>query len=82
MIVVQVKENSQGSGSYKDYGSGGGSYSGGSSSGGGFFGGYFNPFRTIGYGGHISSWITNIVIIITVVVVAYIVIDMIRNRRD
>lgn len=59
-----------------------GSYRGGSSYGGGFFGGYFNPFRTIGYGGHISSWITNIVIIITVVVVAYIVIDMIRNRRD
>lgn len=65
----------------KDYSSDGG-YPGGSMSGGGFFGGYFNPFRAFGYGGHISSWIINIVIIITVIVVAYIIIDIIRSKRS
>lgn len=62
---------------YDDYDSSKGNYSGG-----GFFGGYFNPFRSFGYGRwYVSSWIVNIVIIITVIVIAYILIDYLRNRR-
>ncbi|MBQ8999042.1 MAG: hypothetical protein IJ086_10210, partial [Clostridium sp.] len=51
-------------------------------SSGRYYGGYSNPFRYMGYRMGLSSWITNIIIIITVIVVLYIVIDYIRSKRD
>lgn len=48
------------------------------------FGGFYgssNPFYRMTYGFRTSSWIMNIVIIITILVILYIIIDFIRNRR-
>ncbi len=70
------------SGTYDDYNPGRGSYSGGTNWSGRFFGNYFNPYRTFGFVGGMSSWIVTLVTIIIVIIVMYIVIDYIRNRRD
>lgn len=70
------------SGSYDDYDSRGGSYSGGSNWGGRLFRSYFNPYRTFRFYGGVSSWITTLVTIITLMIVLYIIVDYIRNRRD
>ena len=41
----------------------------------------FNSFRYGGFGfGY--SWITSFVTILTIIIIAYIIIDLIRNRRD
>ncbi len=48
---------------------------------GGYYGGY-NPFSRIFYGFNISSWIIKLVILITIIVVIFIVVDYIRSRRD
>lgn len=60
-------------------------YGGSSSSrpifGGGYYSGY-NPFRRVFFGYGISSWIMKLVIIITVIVFIYIIIDYIRSKRD
>lgn len=59
----------------------------GSSSGGNWSGSFwglnnlFNSFRYGGFGfGY--SWITSFVTILTIIIIAYIIIDLIRNRRD
>ena len=66
-------------------------YSGGSSRrtyipsayGRGFFGfGGYNPFRYMGYRMGISPIIMDIVMIITVLIVLYIIIDFIRSRKN
>lgn len=44
--------------------------------------GYSNPFYGMMYGFRTSSWITKLVIIITIIIVAYMIIDFIRSRRD
>ena len=66
----------------KDYDDYGGSIPRRSIFSGGYYGGY-SPFRGgfFGYSG-ISSWIMKLVMIITVIVVIYIVIDYIRSKRD
>ncbi|EPZ54913.1 hypothetical protein H477_4054 [[Clostridium] sordellii ATCC 9714] len=51
--------------------------------GGGFFGfGGYNPFRYMGYRMGVSPIITDIVMVITVGIVLYIVIDFIKGRRN
>lgn len=58
---------------------------GGSRSYGGFYGGFYggySPFHRMLYGFSMSSWITKLVVILTVAVVAYIIIDYIRSKRD
>ncbi|MGL4913683.1 MAG: hypothetical protein ACRC3Y_14765 [Romboutsia sp.] len=47
---------------------------------GGFYG-FSNPFYGMMYGFRTSSWIMKIVMIITVIVILYIIIDFIRSRR-
>ncbi|MBQ3423390.1 MAG: hypothetical protein IJH34_17425 [Romboutsia sp.] len=76
------KDNSSHSGSYQEYDSGRGTYSGGTNWAGRLFRSYFNPYRTFGFVGGMSSWIVTLVTIIIVIIVMYIVIDYIRNRRD
>lgn len=49
--------------------------------GGSYYGGY-SPFRSSFWGYGISSWIMNVVIFITAIVVIYIIIDYIRSKRD
>lgn len=66
------------SGSYKDYGGNRSSRPIFSSRG---FYGYSNPFYGMMYGFRTSSWITKLVVIITIIIIVYIVIDFIRNRR-
>lgn len=44
--------------------------------------GYSNPFYGMMYGFRRTSWITKLVIAITVIVIIYIAIDYIRSRRD
>jgi len=51
------------------------------SSRGGFYG-FFNPFYGMTHGFRTSSWIIKAVMVITIIVVLYIVIDFIRNRRN
>ena len=46
----------------------------------GLFG--YNPFRGFGYRMGISSMIMDIVMVITILIVAYIIFDMIRSRRN
>ena len=46
----------------------------------GLFG--YNPFRSFGYRMGISSMIMDIVMVITILIVAYIIFDMIRSRRN
>lgn len=46
----------------------------------GFYG-FSNPFYGMMHGFRMSSWITKLVTIIMVIVIAYIVIDFIRSRR-
>ncbi|GAA0704791.1 hypothetical protein GCM10008904_12260 [Paraclostridium ghonii] len=49
----------------------------------GFFGfGGYNPFRYMGYRMGISPLITDIVMVITILIVLYIIIDFIRNRKN
>lgn len=48
---------------------------------GSYYGGY-SPFRRVFFGYGISSWIMKLVMLITVIVVIYIVIDYIRSKRD
>lgn len=48
---------------------------------GGFYG-FFNPFYGMRHGFKTSSWITKVVVAITIIVVLYIVIDFIRNRKN
>lgn len=51
--------------------------------GGGFFGfGGYNPFRYMGYRLGIRPIIMDVVLIITVLIVLYIIIDFIRSRRN
>ena len=64
-----------------DYGDYGGSRSKKSIFGGSYYGGY-SPFRRVFFGYGVSSWIMKLVMIITVIVVIYIVIDYIRSKRD
>lgn len=70
---------------YDDYDDNGGSSSSrpvfGGSRYGGYYGGY-SPFHRVFYGFGMSSWITKIVVIITVAVIAYIIFDYIRSRRN
>lgn len=47
---------------------------------GGFYG-FSNPFYGMMYGFRTSSWIMKSVMIITVIVILYIIIDIIRSRR-
>ncbi|MDU7536775.1 MAG: hypothetical protein E7K67_07220, partial [Peptostreptococcaceae bacterium] len=63
---------------YDDYG---GSTSKKSIFGGSYYGGY-SPFRRVYFGYGISSWIMKLVMLITVIVVIYIIIDYIRSKRD
>ena len=63
---------------YDDYG---GSNSKKSIFWGSYYGGY-SPFRRVFFGYGISSWIMKLVMLITVIVVIYIVIDYIRSKRD
>ncbi len=63
---------------YDDYG---GSTSKKSIFGGSYYGGY-SPFRRVYFGYGISSWIMKLVMLITVIVVIYIIIDDIRSKRD
>lgn len=46
----------------------------------GFYG-FFNPFYRMRYGFGTSSWIIKAVMVITIIVILYIVIDFIRSRR-
>lgn len=49
----------------------------------GFFGfGGYNPFRYMGYRFGVSPMIMDIVMIITVLIVGYIIVDFIRSRRN
>ena len=64
-----------------DYGDYGGSRSKKSIFRGSYYGGY-SPFRRVFFGYGVSSWIMKLVMIITVIVVIYIVIDYIRSKRD
>jgi len=48
---------------------------------GGFYG-FFNPFYGMTHGFRTSSWITKTIMVITIIVVLYIVIDFIRSRRN
>ncbi len=49
----------------------------------GFFGfGGYNPFRYMGYRMGISPIIMNMVVIITILIVLYVILDFIRNRRN
>lgn len=48
---------------------------------GGYYGGY-SPFHRISYGFGMSSWITKVVIAITMAVIAYIIFDYIRSRKN
>jgi len=48
---------------------------------GSYYGGY-SPFRRAFFGYGISSWIMKLVMIITVIVAIYIIIDYIRSKRD
>ncbi|WP_195938013.1 hypothetical protein [Romboutsia sp. 1001713B170131_170501_G6] len=50
--------------------------------GGGYYSGGFNPFGRMFYSFSMSSWIVKLVVILTIIVVLYIAIDFIRNRRD
>ena len=63
---------------YDDYG---GRTSKKSIFGGSYYGGY-SPFRRVYFGYGISSWIMKLVMLITVIVVIYIIIDYIRSKRD
>ncbi len=63
---------------YDDYGE---SKSKKSIFGGSYYGGY-NPFRRVFFGYGISSWIIKLVIIITIIVFIYILIDYIKSKRD
>ena len=49
---------------------------------GGSYYGRFSPFRRVFFGYGMSSWIVKIVVLITIIVIIYIVIDYIRSKRD
>ncbi|WP_042273783.1 hypothetical protein [[Clostridium] dakarense] len=78
-------DNSNSNKKYNDYDDDRGSNSSrpifGGSNYGGYYGGY-SPFHRIFYGFGVSSWITKVVVIITVAVIAYIIFDYIRSRRN
>ncbi|MGX4599690.1 hypothetical protein [Faecalimicrobium sp. JNUCC 81] len=78
-------KNNDSSNSNKNYNDNGGSSSSrpifGGSNYGGYYGGY-SPFHRMFYRFGMSSWITKVVVIITLAVVAYIIFDYIRSKRN
>ena len=75
------KNNNSSSNTINDYGDYGGSRTKKSIFGGSYYGGY-SPFRRVFFGYGVSSWIMKLVMIITLMVVIYIIIDYIRSKRD
>ena len=70
----ESKNNTNSNRDYNDYG-------GSSIFGNRGFYGYGNPFYRVMYGFRVSSWIIKLVVIITVIVVIYVLIDFVRSRR-